>query len=231
MRCPSCEANVDPKSLFCPKCGEKLSAGHVPTIQAAADSPEPTSGAQRFNEQMQAAGTAPADDDTEVKLWEGSFSPKAMMGEWLAIGIVSAVLVVAAVFLTAVFPMIWAIVGGLIVLMLLVVVGRLGYRRMAIFYRLTNQRFIHEHGVLSRTIDRIEVIDIDDVAYHQSFIQRMFNVGTIRITSGDRTHPVLKMLGIENVKEVYDLIDSARRDERVKRGVHIAHAGGHDGGM
>jgi len=35
------------------------------------------------------------------------------------------------------------------------------YRRMGVHYRLTNLRFFHERGVLTRVTDRIEVIDMD----------------------------------------------------------------------
>ena len=99
----------------------------------------------------------------------------------------------------------------------------------ALRYRLTTQRFIHEHGVLTRDIDRIEVIDIDDVSYRQTLIDRMVGVGTIRIESGDRSHPELVLRGIDDVQRVSDMIDAARREERVRRGIHIATAG--QGGM
>jgi hypothetical protein len=49
----------------------------------------------------------------------------------------------------------------------------------------------------------------------------VLGVGTIRITSSDRTHPQLVLRGIESVREVSGLIDSARRKERVRRGLHI----------
>jgi hypothetical protein len=64
-------------------------------------------------------------------------------------------------------------------------------------------------------------IDIDDLTFEQGIVQRMFGVGKIRISSSDRTHPEIILVGIDNVKYVADLIDDARRKERRRRGVHI----------
>jgi hypothetical protein len=69
--------------------------------------------------------------------------------------------------------------------------------------------------------DRIEVIDVDDVSCEQGIVERMLGVGTIRIQSSDRTHPELSLLGIENVRQVAELIDDTRRKERQRRGLHI----------
>ena len=98
---------------------------------------------------------------------------------------------------------------------------QLGYRKLTVSYKLTTQRFIHESGLLKRVTDRIEVIDIDDVSLEQRVVERIMGVGSIKITSSDRSHPELHMHGIENVKEVALLIDDTRRAERRRRGLHI----------
>jgi phage terminase Nu1 subunit (DNA packaging protein) len=97
----------------------------------------------------------------------------------------------------------------------------LTYRKLLNFYQLTNQRFIHKEGILRQVSDRIEVIDMDDVTYEQTIIDRMLSVGTIRIASSDRSHPLLCLRGIDDVHRIADLIDDVRRKERRKRGLHI----------
>ena len=52
-------------------------------------------------------------------------------------------------------------------------------------------------------------------------MDRWFDVGTIVVVSTDRTSPELRMRGIEHVKAVADLIDSTRRAERQRRGLHL----------
>ena len=95
------------------------------------------------------------------------------------------------------------------------------YRRITCNYQLTSQRFLHESGLLKRVTDRIEVIDIDDVSVEQRLIERVVGVGTIKLISSDRSHPVLMLRGIENVKTVAATIDDLRRNERRRRGLHI----------
>jgi uncharacterized membrane protein YdbT with pleckstrin-like domain len=97
----------------------------------------------------------------------------------------------------------------------------LAYRKLTVKYQLTTQRFIHEKGLLKRVTDRIEVIDIDDVSVEQRLIERMVGVGTIKLISSDRSHPVLMLRGIEKVREVAATIDDLRRKERRRRGLHI----------
>ena len=88
-------------------------------------------------------------------------------------------------------------------------------------YELTSQRLKHREGILVRSMDRIELIDVDDVMYKQGPIQAMLGVGNITVKSSDSSHPELVLYGIENIREVADRIDDARRDERRKRGLHI----------
>jgi hypothetical protein len=83
------------------------------------------------------------------------------------------------------------------------------YRRFNVHYHLTSQRFVHQSGILRRVTDRVEVIDFDDITFVQGIVDRMVNVGTISIVSGDPTDPRLVLQGIENVARVAHLMDDA----------------------
>ena len=127
-------------------------------------------------------------DDPEDDLWEGGFSGKALIGWWIG----SAVATVAAIILAIMFPIVsWPIALGVIVLAWLIPAAYWAYMKLAVHYRLTSQRFFHERGILSRTTDRIEVIDIDDVQYTQNIFERIVNVGKLRIKSSDASHPLV----------------------------------------
>ena len=157
-------------------------------------------------------------DEDETILWQGGYSPKAMIGTWIAMAVVSILLLIlAGLFEPLTFMM---AIGGVV---LIWIVGglRYAYRRLGYHYELTTQRFIHQSGLLSRQTDRIEVIDIDDVSFKQGPIQRVFGVGTIDLTGSDRTHPSLMMHGIAKVRDVSGLIDDTRRKERKRRSLHI----------
>ena len=98
--------------------------------------------------------------------WQSSFSAPDKPYFWLAWLVISALL--------------WGWFGCL-----------LAYRKLTCKYQLTTQRFVHERGLLKRITDRIEVIDIDDVSLEQRVIERVVGVGTIKLLSSDRSHPVL----------------------------------------
>jgi membrane protein YdbS with pleckstrin-like domain len=144
-----------------------------------------------------------------------------MYGTWL----LSAIVTVAALIGLWMFGdrhrAIWPAGGAAIVAWWIIVIGAYLYRRFSVHYQLTSQRFIHQRGILTRRTDRIEVIDIDDVSFTQGIIQRMLNVGTIQLISSDRSHPELRLEGIDQVAVVSNMIDDVRREERRRRSLHI----------
>lgn len=162
------------------------------------------------------------DEVPEETLWEGGYSAADMYGWWVICGIVTIIAIVAGVFLSAFGPIVWAIAGGAVLLCWLYGLCVLAARKLGVSYKLTTQRFIHKHGILTRITDRIEVIDINDVTYRQGLFERMFGVGTVTMISSDKSHPTLILRGITPVAEVADKIDDVRRKERRRRGLHIA---------
>lgn len=167
----------------------------------------------RFKDSAEARQADNAEDQ-EQDLWAGGYSGKAMYGTWVLGGIVTIGLVAGMVLVFPLIglaiPVLWVFLGGMF-----------AYKKISVHYELTTQRFIHKKGVLKRVTDRLEVIDIDDVTYEQGIIQRMLGVGTIKISSSDRTHPELVLSGIDGVARIADMIDDVRRKERRKRGLHI----------
>ncbi|TWU65673.1 PH domain-containing protein [Crateriforma conspicua] len=190
-----------------------------PAPAAAASEPaRQESPADKFRREVESKQGSLDDFEHEEELWAGGYSAKAMIGSWFLLVVVTVALIIAAIMMPQLtFPIALGIIA-----VLWVIVG-LWYasRRLGFHYQLTTQRFIHQIGILTRRTDRIEVIDIDDVSYSQGPVERALGVGTIVITSSDRTHPELKMIGIEKVQEVAGLIDDVRRKERRKRSLHI----------
>lgn len=183
----------------------------------AAEAGRETAG-DRFREAAQARQ---GDDEAEAEVWRGGFSSKAMIGQWLSAAVATVVMLIAVLVFSPASAYMWGFWalasacawGGVACL--------LAYYKMSRKYQLTTQRFIHESGLLKRVTDRIEVIDIDDVSVVQGLLERMVGVGTIKLVSSDRSHPVLTLPGIENVKDVAAQIDDLRRKERRRRGLHI----------
>ena len=218
MKCQVCNAEAPPSATFCQQCGAKLAiAGEAAPVGAKTAS---VSAAQTATNDAPGAGRRKGPVDVvEETLWEGSFSPKAMIGGFILAALLSVVLLVCA-FMFAEGTFRWVLLGT--IPLVWVIQGlRLLWYRIGVSYRLTNQMFYHRSGVLSRVTDRIELIEIHDVVSVQSILQRMVNVGTLSIKSSDRTHPDFPAVGIENVEAVVQMIDKARRAEQVRRGRRI----------
>ena len=165
--------------------------------------------------------------EPENRLWEGGYSAKAMYGTWLILAAVTLAVIAAMIVLPILKMMppiethVWWIVLGALLGTWVLGIATFLYRRLSVHYELTTQRFIHSRGILVRTVDRIDVIDIDDVSYVQGIIQRTLGVGKIQLQSKDRSHPSLLLAGIDQVERVSGMIDDVRRKERRKRSLHI----------
>ena len=213
MKCPSCGVDVDKKAVYCHKCGARLD------MAPYNDAPPP---AERFREAV--AATRDSNDTDEEQLWKGGYATKAMTGAWIVSGLATLALVVLAIWSSMKWgwtPWVWWVVLALLVVLWTYQLIVLARRRLGVHYRLTTERFFHESGILRHTTDLIEVIDMDDVTYEQTLIDRLTGVGTIHVVSSDRSHPELTIAGIENVKEVAAMMHDARHTERLRRGLHI----------
>lgn len=210
MLCTQCKVEVVPEAAFCHRCGLQVGANEgddTPIGRLWPNHGRPNPG--RLD-----------DDLPEQELWQGKFSKLAMIGSWLgaaAFSLAMLVLAVAGSFGGAG----WLVSLGVILLVWLGLLGRLFYRQLDEHYYLTSQRFIHEKGLLWREINRVEAIDVDDVSFQQGPIERLVGIGTIRLRSSDESHPTIELPGIENARVVAEMIDEVRRQERVKRGLHV----------
>jgi membrane protein YdbS with pleckstrin-like domain len=211
MPCGSCGSEVSSESVYCPKCGTRLNFDEPGPPE---NQPGPVSPKDQFRDTTKGRQGG---DVHEEDLWKGGYSGKDMIGNWLLAGLASIALITGSVMWPS-FRIGFLPIAGLIWVFL---VGLLAYRKLAVHYELTSQRFIHKIGILKQRTDRIEVIDIDDVTVEQGIVQRMLGVGSITVTSSDRTHPELRLRGINEAKRIADLIDDVRRKERRARGLHI----------
>ena len=108
----------------------------------------------------------------------------------------------------------WAIPA--IVLIWVTLFGWLGLKKLDTGYTLTNQRLLHEKGILYRRTRRIEAIDIADLSFEQGIVERLIDVGRIRVDASDVSDRSLVLRGISRPKKVYELLEQARRGERLR---------------
>jgi uncharacterized membrane protein YdbT with pleckstrin-like domain len=118
-------------------------------------------------------------------------------------------------------PITWIVAAAVIVAFGLWLLFDLLVKRLSVHYKLTSEQLLHQAGLLTRVSNRVELIDVDDVTLKQTLIERMLGVGSILITSSDKSHPQLLLLGIDNVEQVRQLIDNTAREHRRKRAAYI----------
>ena len=205
MKCSQCGTEVA-ATAFCSACGAPLSSAAT----------APASPKQRLSPRGRSADP----EDPEEVLWEGRFSKLAMVGSWIGAGICTLIVVIVG-FLVPFDGTTWTWAAVAVGIIWVALALKLLYQQLSVRYTLTTQRLVHEHGLLWRSIDRIEAIDIDDVTFTQGPIARMVGVGNVKLVSSDESTPVFNLLGIDDVRNVATMIDEVRRKERRKRGVHI----------
>jgi len=174
------------------------------------------------------ATTREAGHRTETVVWQGSPSLKLLLVQVLRTLIVAAAAIVAAIL---VHPLVVSFFGDLsagkggrgprdgspatLILMLLVgtyLVARAVVLTISVLrlrstrYRLTNQRLVVEQGILSRTLDEVDLRTVDDSGFSQSPLERLQGIGTVWVIASDRTTPRLALRGIQDPRALRETI-------------------------
>jgi membrane protein YdbS with pleckstrin-like domain len=161
----------------------------------------------------------PADDDEKV-FFEGSPMLRGDFSRVAGMAIVCAALIAAPIlwytFFRDTFRW-WYWVVGLGLAALCIIIPLLLVK--ATRYRITNYRIDYERGILSKRIDTMELWHVDDVNFHQSLLDRIFNVGDITVISDDQTTPKLELRGIPNARPLFDTLKQRIIAVKRQRGV------------
>ena len=206
--CPECGKPVSTEAPSCPHCGYAPRAAPV-----------------RFA----AMGEASLDDGrrTETVIWEGSPSLKLLLVQVLRTLIVAGAAIVAAIVVHPIAVKFFedlSAKGGRgprdvspATLILMVLVGSYLIIRAIVLsvsvmrlrttkYRLTNQRLTVEEGILSRTLDEVDLRTVDDSGFSQSPLERIQGIGTVWVIASDRTTPRVALRGIPDPRVLREKI-------------------------
>ncbi|HUM11075.1 MAG TPA: PH domain-containing protein [Myxococcaceae bacterium] len=208
----------------CPECGKPMST-QAPSCPSCGYAPQaaPARFAAVGEATMQEPGRR-----TEAVVWEGSPSLKLLLVQVLRTLIVAAAAIVAAILVHPVavsfFEDLSAGKGGRgprdgspATLILMILVGTYLVIRAVVLtisvlrlrstrYRLTNQRLVVEQGILSRTLDEVDLRTVDDSGFSQSPLERLQGIGTVWVIASDRTTPRLALRGIQDPRKLRETI-------------------------
>lgn len=82
-------------------------------------------------------------------------------------------------------------------------------------YSITEDRLFRETGLLNLREEELLLYRVRDLTLTRSLWQRIFGVGTITVTSSDKTTPSLEIKNIKKSKDIKELIHS--KVEEAKR--------------
>ena len=86
-------------------------------------------------------------------------------------------------------------------------------------YVLTDEKLLVDTGFLSRTQEEIRLYRITDFTVKQKFLQRLFGVGNIFISSSDNTQGEFLIKDIKKPYEIKELLSDMVEKERVQKGI------------
>ncbi len=178
MLCRQCGAQIPDASAFCNQCG--AGQGQPPASPLAPPA-------------------APQANVPEETVWSGRWSARASALQWILWFVWVALL--AAGYVTVLQEQSRTVhlsLLGAAVLPALVLLWNIAMHKLTTSYRLSTHRFFRRRGLLSRRLDELELIRVDDVAVTQDFVQRMLNVGTVTLITTDATDPKLPIVGIDD---------------------------------
>ena len=162
-----------------------------------------------------------AGDEREEIFFEGSPALRGAAGQFFVCGMLAISLVIGAVHLRA-FG--WYIpVLGLLLAVALLVAPVLVVRSER--YRITSYRIDYERGLFSKDIDTLELWHVEDLKFHQSFLDRLLGIGQLTVIGHDATTPELLLQAIPNPRPVFDALKQRIITVKRQRGVVKLDAG------
>src|SRR4051812_40148803 len=191
LACPDCGRDVSTMAAACPHCGRPNS----PTTYAPV--------------------AAPIMPMAEETLWRGSPSWRVLLGKRVAIILTAILIPFAASFIAShtadlemssniakfgwwitAIAVVWQMISFLIVML----------RLQSTIYTITNQRVMIERGMLSKSLNEIDLRYVDDTQFFQSFTERLLGIGNVTLISSDKAFPTTVLLGIADPRSVRELI-------------------------
>lgn len=162
----------------------------------------------------------------EVDIWAARYSRRNFLGRLAFRIVLTAAWIALASWTWSQNPVrtatiTWIALGVLVFLWL-----ALGYRMIQAhyshYYRLTNRRLFVSTGVFHRRRDMLELLRVKDVfTRQQSLLERWLGLGTVVVESNEKELPTFYLAGVDDPKQVMDLIWHHARSERDHRSVKI----------
>ncbi|HMB96567.1 MAG TPA: PH domain-containing protein [Tepidisphaeraceae bacterium] len=162
----------------------------------------------------------PANDDTEEIYYQGSPLLRGSLGKLFLYWVIAIIFFASPIawkYFRHEWPIWWLSLALLVLGIISILIPII--KTHTLTYRISNYRIDYERGLLSRNIDTLELWHVEDLAFHQSLLDRILNVGTITVISHDETMPKLVMRGLPNAKALFESVKQRVIAVKRQRGV------------
>lgn len=194
ITCPDCGRDVSTLATACPHCGRPFAAGSA------------------------AMTVPPAVPMAEETLWKGSPSWRVLIGKVVVMLLALIVIPVAAAFVVSLTADIdmkrtitttgWWLAAAIVLWQLIAFLIAM-LRLQSTHYTVTTQRILIEQGMLSKSVNEIDLRSLDDTQFFQPFTERLLGIGNVTLVASDKTLPVTVLHGIHNPRNVRETIRAA----------------------
>jgi membrane protein YdbS with pleckstrin-like domain len=164
--------------------------------------------------------------DGEVEVWHARYSEKNFFGRiMLRLGLTVA-WAALAVYTWGMNHADWSFATWSALIVVVAFWGALLFRMTEAYldhyYQLTNRRLFVSTGVFKRRRDMMELLMVQDVFIkQQSLLDRWLNLGTVVVVPGEKNLPTFHLPGVNDPKQVMDLIWHHARAERDQRSLKV----------
>lgn len=216
MHCWACGTALLEESNFCHRCGARVRRSEA---SGAPVGGEPGTGAPG---QAGGASAGPPQHalPPEADVWAGRPTIGSLAGRLTFAG-VCVVAIIGG--LAYIWPreevekwrsLLWVVALVLLLVLGLWLLASVLKTKLTLRYRLTTERLIIERGFLSKRIEELDLLRVDEATVHQGLFDRLANVGNIVITSTEPTDPLHIVVGVEQPVELKERIRQQARELR-----------------